>query len=65
MSAFAEGEVDRSPTAPGVSARMALHHAPAIGIGQKMVIESIIGSSFRQRGQNNDVWAISSDHSRS
>ncbi|GAK57099.1 proline racemase [Candidatus Vecturithrix granuli] len=44
---FAEGEVDRSPTGTGVSARMALHHARSeISIGQKMVIESIIGSSF-------------------
>jgi len=44
---FAEGEVDRSPTGTGVSARMALHYARGeIEIGQKMVIESIIGSSF-------------------
>lgn len=44
---FADGEVDRSPTGTGVSGRMALHYARGeIGIGQKMVIESIIGSSF-------------------
>ncbi len=44
---FAGGEVDRSPTGTGVSARMALHYARGeIGIGQKMVIESIIGSRF-------------------
>ena len=47
---FAEGEVDRSPTGTGVSARMALHHVRGeISIGQKMVIESIIGSSFSGR----------------
>lgn len=45
---FAEGEVDRSPTGTGVSARMALHHAKGdIGVGESMVIESIIGSQFR------------------
>ncbi len=44
---FAEGEVDRSPTGTGVSARMALHFAKKeIGINEPMVIESIIGSSF-------------------
>jgi len=45
---FAEGEVDRSPTGTGVSARMALHHAKGELIpGESMVIESIIGSSFK------------------
>jgi trans-L-3-hydroxyproline dehydratase len=44
---FAEGEVDRSPTGTGVSARMALHHAKGeIGINQPMIIESIIGTKF-------------------
>jgi len=44
---FAEGEVDRSPTGTGVSARMALHYAKGdIGINEPMVIESIIGTSF-------------------
>jgi trans-L-3-hydroxyproline dehydratase len=44
---FADGEVDRSPTGTGVSGRMALHYARGeIGIGQQIVIESIIGSSF-------------------
>jgi trans-L-3-hydroxyproline dehydratase len=47
---FAEGEVDRSPTGTGVSARMALHYARGeIAIGQNMVIESIISSSFTGR----------------
>lgn len=44
---FAEGEVDRSPTGTGVSARMALHFLKGeIKINQPMVIESIIGSKF-------------------
>jgi trans-L-3-hydroxyproline dehydratase len=45
---FAEGEVDRSPTGTGVSGRMALHYAKGdIKIGETMVIESIVGSSFK------------------
>ena len=44
---FAEGEVDRSPTGSGVAGRMALHHAKGqIKTGEKMVIESILGSQF-------------------
>jgi len=44
---FAEGEVDRSPTGTGVSARMALHHARGeLALGQSMRIESILGTSF-------------------
>ncbi len=44
---FAEGEVDRSPTGTGVSARAAIHVARGdLKIGQSMVIESIIGSRF-------------------
>ena len=47
---FAEGEVDRSPTGTGVSGRLAIHHArDEIGIGQAIVIESIIGSRFKGR----------------
>jgi proline racemase len=47
---FAEGEVDRSPTGTGVSARMALHFAKGdIGIDQPLVIESIIGTTFSGR----------------
>jgi len=45
---FAEGEVDRSPTGTGVSARMALHYSKGeIKIGESMVIESILGTTFR------------------
>ena len=44
---FAEGEVDRSPTGTGVSARAAIHYARGeIGIGESIIIESIIGSTF-------------------
>ncbi|HNH32958.1 MAG TPA: proline racemase family protein [bacterium] len=44
---FADGEVDRSPTGTGVSARMAIHHARgALRIGEPMAIESITGSRF-------------------
>jgi trans-L-3-hydroxyproline dehydratase len=45
---FAEGEVDRSPTGTGVSARAALQAARGeLAVGESMVIESIIGSRFR------------------
>jgi trans-L-3-hydroxyproline dehydratase len=44
---FAEGEVDRSPTGTGVSARVALHYArKEIGLREPIIIESIIGSRF-------------------
>ncbi len=44
---FAEGEVDRSPTGTGVSARMALHYAKGeIDLNEQMIIESIIGTKF-------------------
>ena len=47
MCIFAEGEVDRSPTGTGVSGRLAIHHARGeIGIGERITIESIIGSRF-------------------
>lgn len=44
---FADGEVDRSPTGTGVSARVALHHARGeIKMNQPIVIESILGTCF-------------------
>ena len=44
---FAEGEVDRSPTGTGVSARLALHfERQQIGLKQQIVIESILGTTF-------------------
>jgi len=47
---FAEGEVDRSPTGTGVSGRLAIHHARGeIGVDEPLVIESIIGSTFKGR----------------
>ena len=45
---FAEGEVDRCPTGTGVSGRVALHLARGeVQLDQPIVIESIIGSSFK------------------
>ncbi len=42
---FAEGEVDRSPTGTGVSARAAIHYAKGeLQLNQKITIESILGS---------------------
>jgi len=44
---FAEGEVDRSPTGTGISARAAILHAKGeIKVGESIIIESIIGSTF-------------------
>jgi len=44
---FAEGEVDRSPTGTGVSARLALHvDRREISKNQPIIIESIIGTTF-------------------
>jgi trans-L-3-hydroxyproline dehydratase len=47
---FAGGEVDRSPTGTGVSARLALHYARReIGVNEPIVIESILGTRFTGR----------------
>jgi proline racemase len=47
---FAEGELDRSPTGSGVSARAALHHAKGeLALNQSIVIESILGSTMTVR----------------
>jgi trans-L-3-hydroxyproline dehydratase len=47
---FAEGEVDRCPTGTGVSGRLAIRHARGeIGMGEQMVVESIIGTRFSGR----------------
>ncbi len=44
---FADGEVDRSATGSGVSARAALHHAKGeLGLNEKITIESIVGSTM-------------------
>jgi trans-L-3-hydroxyproline dehydratase len=45
---FANGEVDRSATGSGVSARAALHHARGeLGPGEQMEIESILGTTMK------------------
>jgi len=47
---FAEGEVDRSPTGTGVSARAAIHYAKGeLKIGESFIVESIIGTTFSGR----------------
>jgi trans-L-3-hydroxyproline dehydratase len=44
---FADGEVDRSPTGTGVSARAALHFARGeLGLGEPFTVESILGTTF-------------------
>ncbi len=44
---FADGEVDRSPTGTGVSARAAIHYARGeLQPGQPFVVESILGTCF-------------------
>jgi proline racemase len=44
---FAEGEVDRSPTGSGVSARVAIHYQRGeLAVGETMKIESILGTTF-------------------
>ncbi len=47
---FADGEVDRSPTGTGVSARAAIHFARGeLREGQPFIVESILGTSFTGR----------------
>ena len=47
---FADGEVDRSPTGSGVSARAAIHHAQGeLAADQEITIESILGSTMTVR----------------
>jgi trans-L-3-hydroxyproline dehydratase len=47
---FAEGEVDRSPTGTGVSARVALEHACGrLPTRQPFTVESILGTTFTGR----------------
>jgi len=50
VSIFAEGELDRSPTGSGVSARAALHFAKGeLQLNEKITIESILGSTMTVR----------------
>ena len=45
---FAEGEVDRSPTGTGVSARAAIHHTRGeLSQGEEIEIESILGTTMK------------------
>jgi trans-L-3-hydroxyproline dehydratase len=47
---FAEGEVDRSPTGTGVSARAAIHHAKGeLKVGESFVVEGLLGTCFSGR----------------
>jgi trans-L-3-hydroxyproline dehydratase len=47
---FADGEVDRSPTGTGVSARAAIHHKRReLKLNEKITIESIVGSVMTVR----------------
>jgi proline racemase len=47
---FADGEVDRSATGTGVSARAAMHAAKGeLQLGEQITIESILGSTMRVR----------------
>jgi proline racemase len=44
---FADGELDRSATGSGVSARAAVHHAKGeLGLNEEITIESILGSTM-------------------
>jgi proline racemase len=47
---FADGELDRSPTGSGVSARAALHHARGeLRMNERVAIESILGTTMTVR----------------
>lgn len=47
---FAEGEVDRSPTGTGISARAAIHYTRAeIKENESFTVESILGTCFSSR----------------
>ncbi len=47
---FADGEVDRSPTGTGVSARLALHYGRGeLAEGEEIVVESVLGTTFAGR----------------
>ena len=53
---FADGEVDRSPTGTGVSARAALHYARGeLKLGEPFVVESLVGTTFTGRALKETV----------
>ena len=44
---FAEGELDRSATGSGISARAALHFVKKeLNVGEKITVESILGTTM-------------------
>ncbi|AZP11397.1 proline racemase family protein [Undibacterium parvum] len=50
---FADGELDRSPTGSGVAGQAAILHAKGVlPLGEKIVIESILGSQFQVSALN-------------
>lgn len=50
VTVFADGEVDRSPCGSGTSARLALlHQDGAVGAGEWILHDSIVGTRFRGR----------------
>jgi proline racemase len=50
VAVFADGEVDRSPCGSGTSARLALlHRQGRIGVGDKFLHRSIVGTEFEGR----------------
>lgn len=52
VTVFADGQVDRSPCGSGTAARVAVLHATgALGDGQDLVHDSIVGTRFRARVQ--------------
>lgn len=54
---FADGELDRSATGSGVSARAALHFAKGeLGLNEKIEIESILGSTMSVRVVNTTTF---------
>ena len=54
---FAEGEVDRSPTGSGVSARAALHYAKGeLEINKEVTIESILGTTMNVRVDSETIY---------
>ena len=54
---FAEGEVDRSPTGTGVSARLAIERARGrLAPGRPFVVESILGTRFTGRIAREVRW---------
>ena len=64
VTVFAEGEVDRSATGSGVSARAALHHAKGeLGFDEKIRIESILDSTMSVRvNRENEVRSLRCNH---